>query len=356
MHMNLADLCIPPESSIQQAIACIDQNGQGIALVADSERRLLGTITDGDVRRAILADLDLDLPVQRVLDKKDQIGRSVPLTAPVGTADAELLHLMNQHVLRHIPLVDPEGRVEDVALLSDLVKGYELPMAAVIMAGGYGTRLRPLTKELPKPMLPVGDKPLMELVLDQLRASGIRRVSVATHYQPDAITDHFGDGKDFGVDIQYVKEEHPLGTAGAIGLLAASDEPLLVINGDILTQMDFRAMLDFHHEQQAEMTVAVRQHEFHIPYGVVETDGVKIIGISEKPVVRRFINAGIYLLNPQACRTIPSGRTFDMPDLITQLIAEDRRVVSFPIYEYWLDIGQHADYEQAQTDIQQGEV
>ena len=363
LNAKLSKLCMSSASSIVDAISLIDRNAQGIALMVDGERHLLGVVTDGDIRRAILAGLDLDLPVQRLLEQKTPAagtsGRTSPhgpITAPVGTPDTELLRLMNQEMLRHIPLMDQEGRVVDVALLSDLVKEYELPMAAVIMAGGYGKRLRPLTEDLPKPMLPVGDKPLMERIIEQLRAAGIRRVNVATHYRREAITSHFGDGRRFGVEIRYTEEDHLLGTAGAISLLEATDEPLLVINGDILTRVDFRAMLDFHREQEADMTVAVRQHEFQMPYGVVETDGVEITSISEKPVVRHFINAGIYLLSPDTCRHIPKDQPFDMPDLITWLIGEDRRVVSFPIHEYWLDIGQPADYQQAQADALKGDV
>jgi len=333
-------------------MSIIEKNAQGVALVVDDERRLIGVVTDGDIRRAILASLDLDMPVQDLLQHKAETVSPESLTAPVGTPDAELLQLMNQHGMRHIPLLDSEDRVADLALLTDLVKGYELPMSAVIMAGGFGTRLRPLTDGLPKPMLPVGDKPLMELVVDQLRSAGIRRVNVSTHYKAEAITDHFGDGKQFGVEIHYVEEKHPLGTAGAIGLLDASDEPLLVVNGDILTQVNFRAMLDFHREQNADMTVAVRQHEYRVPYGVVETRGGEITGIEEKPLIRHFINAGIYLLSPEACRSIPVDQSFDMPDLIKMLLAEGRRVASFPIHEYWLDIGEHADYQQAQADAQ----
>ena len=352
LSAKLSNFCILPTSSISEAMSIMDENGQGITLVVDDVRHLLGVVTDGDIRRAILAGLDLSLPVLWLLEHKTPESPQVPFTAPVGTSDTELLLKMNEHELRHIPLLDHKGGVADVALLTDLVKGHELPITAVIMAGGSGTRLRPLTENLPKPMLPVGDKPLMERVIEQLRAAGIRRVNVTTHYKPDAITQHFGDGKRFGVDIRYVEEENPLGTAGAIALLDTTDEPILVINGDILTQVDFGAMLDFHREQQADMVVAVRQHELRLPYGVVEIDGVEITGISEKPVLRHFINAGIYLLSPEACRFIPSGQPFDMPDLITKLLAEGRRVASFPIHEYWLDIGQHADYQQAQADAQ----
>jgi dTDP-glucose pyrophosphorylase len=335
-----------------EAISIIDRNSRGVALVVDDDHHLLSVVTDGDIRRAILAGLSLDTTLEDLIQQKTTLNHPTAITAPVGTADAQILQMMNQHSLRHIPLIDENGRVEDVSFLTDLVKGYALPMTAVIMAGGFGTRLRPLTEGLPKPMLPVGDKPLMELVVEQLRVAGIHRVNVSTHYKPEAITSHFGDGERFGVEIRYVEEEDPLGTAGAIRLLDPSDEPLLVINGDILTRVDFRAMLDFHREQNAEMTVAVRQHEFRVPYGVVETNGVEIIGIEEKPLIRHFINAGIYLLSPDACLSIPAGQPFDMTDLITKLLAETRLVASFPIHEYWLDIGEHADYQQAQTDVQ----
>jgi len=351
MKTDVTTICLGPEASIREAMVCIEKHAHGVSLVVDEGRHLIGIITDGDIRRAILDSLDLDSSIEFILRHKATSKFPDPITAPVGTPSSELLHLMNQHSVRHIPLLDPEGQVSDLALLTDLAKGYESPMSAVIMAGGFGTRLAPLTEGLPKPMLPVGDKPLMERIVELLRSSGIRRVDVTTHYKPEAITNHFGDGKRFDIDIRYVEEEHPLGTAGAISLLDASDDPLLVINGDILTRVDFRVMLDFHREQQAEMTVAVRQHEFQIPYGVVETSGVEIVRLEEKPLIRQFINAGIYLLSPKACQSIPTCKTFDMTDLIANLLSEGRRVVSFPIHEYWVDIGEHADYKQAQIDV-----
>lgn len=348
MEHDIDSLCIGLNNSIQEAISRIDQNGQGIALVVGKSRRLIGVITDGDIRRAILAELDLTLPIEQLLEQKSSTAHYTPLTARTGTPDSELLRLMNQDRLRHIPIVDHLGRVVDVALMSDLVKGYELPIEALIMAGGSGTRLRPLTEDIPKPMLPVGDKPMMEWVVDQLKSSGINRLSVSTHYKPEVITSHFGDGKQFGVEISYVEETHPLGTAGAVGLLPTTEEPLLVINGDILTQVDFRSMLDFHRDHEAEMTLAVRQHEITFPFGIVETNEIEVTDISEKPVLRHIINAGIYLLSPYACQSVPKGTSFDMPELIRRLIAEGRRVISFPVHEYWLDIGQHADYQEAQ--------
>jgi len=261
---------------------------------------------------------------------------------------------MNEKGLRQIPILDEESRVTNLVLLTDLVKEYELPLKAVVMAGGFGTRLRPLTEDIPKPMLPVGDRPLLELIVEQLRDAGIRQVNVATHYKGEVISEHFKDGQDFGVDIRYVKEDQPLGTAGALSLLEESEEPVLVINGDILTRVDFRSMLNFHREHSADLTIAVRQYELRVPYGVVMTDGVAVTDISEKPVVKQFINAGIYLLSPTVRRLIPNGQPYDIPDLIQRLLKEDQRVVCFPIREYWLDIGKADHYDQAKSDIATG--
>lgn len=349
---ELAQLSISPDSSLRAAMACIDRNARGIALVVDPQGQLMGTVTDGDIRRAILSGLDLELPVTVLLERRAATPYPQPVTATAGTPTARLIRLMNEHAIRHVPLLDERGRVVDVALLSDLVKEYELPLRAVVMAGGFGTRLRPLTEDLPKPMLPVGDRPLLELIIEQLRGSGIRQVNVTTHYKGEAITQHFGDGREFGVEIRYVEEHEPLGTAGALSLLEASDAPLLVINGDILTRVDFGAMLDFHREHHADMTIAVRQYEFRVPYGVIETEGVAVKGITEKPVLKRFINAGIYLLNPDVCRYVPDAQSYDMPELISRLLAEGRRVIGFPVLEYWLDIGHVDDYRQAQADLE----
>jgi dTDP-glucose pyrophosphorylase/CBS domain-containing protein len=346
-------LLVTPSMSVQQVMECINRNAKGIALVVDEALRLIGTITDGDIRRSILSGMNLDLPVQQLLDRREQ--NPMPLTARVGTPDSELLHMMTTRNVRHIPLLNEEGQVVDVALLSELVKEYEPPLLrAIVMAGGYGTRLRPLTDELPKPMLPIGDRPLLEIIVNGLREAGIRQVNLATHYKSEIIAEYFKDGHDFGVDIRYVKEDQPLGTAGALSLLEESDEPLLVINGDILTRLDFHAMLNFHREHNADLTVAVRQYEFRVPYGVIDTDGVAVTGISEKPLVRQFINAGIYLLNPAIRRLIPNGQHYDIPDLIQQLIKDCRPVVCFPIREYWLDIGKSDHYDQARIDVAAG--
>jgi len=342
------------ETPIRDAIACIDLNGKGIVLVVDEERLLLGTISDGDIRRAILRGVNLDLSVQILLAERKNATGHGPITALEGTADADLLQLMNKEEIRQIPIVDTEGHVKNVAFLNDLVREYELPITAVVMAGGFGNRLRPLTEKIPKPMLPVGNRPLLERTIEQLKNIGIRHVSLTTHYKAEAISDHFGNGTDFGVAIDYVHEDQPLGTAGAIRLLTDGDEPLLVINGDILTHVDFRAMLAFHQKHQACLTVGVRQYDLQVPYGVMKCDGANILEVSEKPKLQFLVNAGIYLLEPRARNYIPGDRKFDMTDLIQALIHEKRKVVSFPILEYWLDIGQRSDYEKAKFDFESG--
>ncbi len=348
---ELTRLLVTPHHTIRDAIVCIDQNQCGIALVVDADRRLVGTISDGDIRRAMLANLNLDQNVSVILDRKAASPYPRPVTAPVGTSPDRLIALMRERVIQKVPLVDQDGHVVDLAMLDRLLPSEVLPLNAVIMAGGFGTRLRPLTDNLPKPMLEVGGRPLLELIVEQLQQSGIRQVNVTTHYMPDTIVDHFGDGRAFGVELKYVNEDRPLGTGGALGLLPTPVEPLLVINGDILTQVNFRAMLDYHREHGAQMTVGVRQYDVKVPYGVVECDGAKVERLSEKPELRLLVNAGIYLLEPAVYEFIPNGRHFNMTDLIQWLLQAGRPVVSFPIREYWLDVGQQSDYEQAQRDV-----
>jgi len=341
---------VSPEWSIRQVMAQIDANAQAIAVVIDESECPVATVTDGDIRRAILRDMDLDLPVQDLIDSRTSASRRAPITAPEGTSNADLLHLMTEYTIRHVPIVDSSGKIVDLIALLELIEEYEPPSVAVVMAGGFGTRLHPLTDDTPKPMLPVGDRPLLELIIEQLNHAGIQQVNITTHFKSEVIIKHFGNGKKFGVDINYVKEDQPLGTAGALSQVETSDGPILVVNGDVLTRVDYRAMLEFHREYSAEMTVAVRQHESQLPFGVVETDGVDVTGISEKPIVRHLINAGIYILEPSAFELIPKDTHFDMTELITKLTDQKRKVVSFPVREYWLDVGQLEDYKKAQED------
>ncbi len=350
---RLARVTVASELPISEAILRLDRAGLGVLLLVDDAGRLAALLTDGDLRRALLAGNPLTGPCL-------EIANPAPVTAPSDIEAADALELMDTartFELNHLPLVDGAGRVAGLVLRSDMVADPgELGVAAVVMAGGLGMRLRPLTDDVPKPMLPVGGRPLMEHIIGQLRESGIRRVNITTHYHHDKIAEHFGDGGSFGVEIDYVSEDRPLGTAGALGLLAARDEPLLVVNGDILSRVDFRAMLGSHRRERAAFSVGVRRYEVDVPYGIVQSEGVEVREITEKPRFEFLVNAGIYLLEPEIVRLIPAGTRFEMNDLIGLAISEGRRVVSYPIVEYWLDIGRPGDYAQAQADAENGRL
>lgn len=354
----LKELFTTVEDSIRQAIYVINRGAKGLALVVDSDHNLLGTISDGDIRRSILQGVGLEAPVSVLLEQKVDSLYPTPVTAQQLDDEHTILTLMHQHSIYQIPLLDEADRVVDLVTMDDLLPPHldatPVPLQAVVMAGGFGTRLRPLTEDLPKPMLPVGERPLLELILGQLRKSGINRVNVTTHYKPEKITEHFGDGHAFGIALNYISEKEPLGTAGALGLMTRPEDPVLVMNGDILTQINFQAMFAFHRRYKADLTVAVRQYAFQVPYGVMESEGPYVKHIAEKPRYHFLVNAGIYLLEPAVYEYIPSGKRFDMTDLITILLQTGLTVVNFPIVEYWLDIGQYDDYEQAKQDIQNG--
>lgn len=352
---TISSLCVRQEDSLREAMARIDRGAIGIVLVVDDAQRLLATITDGDLRRALLAGVSLDTTVSTLIAYKQELPNyHIPVSAAINTADDQLLTLMYQHKVHQIPLINDAQQVVDLVSIDQLLGHQLLPVQAVIMAGGFGNRLRPLTEDLPKPMLPVGDRPLLEVMIARFRDAGIQHVHVTTHFMPEKIMNYFGDGSAFGVDLSYVSEDMPLGTAGALGLMSPPTEPLLVINGDILTNVDFRAMLAYHREHNADLTVAVRRYELQIPYGVLDCNGPYVQKLSEKPNYSFFVNAGIYLLEPAVHAFVQREQRFDMTDLIETLLAHQRTVVSFPLVEYWLDIGQHADYQQAQVDVASG--
>jgi dTDP-glucose pyrophosphorylase len=356
MTRPITDYLVSPTASVRDTLACIDRNGCGIALVVDDERRLLGTVTDGDLRRAILAGRGLEECVADAVLARRPGDAPPPATMAAGAPAADVIALMDARSIRQVPLLDGDGRVVALALREELQREGTLDLQAMIMVGGFGKRLRPLTEDIPKPMLPVGDRPLLERVVEQLRDAGVRRVSMATHYRGDVIRNHFGDGSRFGVSVEYLLEEEPLGTAGALRLLRAWDSPVLVMNGDLLTGLNFRAFHSFHRQQRAAMTVGVREYEVRVPYGVVETSGVMVQRVVEKPLMRYFVNGGIYLISPEVAPMLPPGGRLDMPDLINRLAEEARGVVGYPIREYWLDIGQMEDYQRANADLREGRV
>jgi dTDP-glucose pyrophosphorylase len=346
---TLEGLWVQPEATIRETAACMNRNARGIALVVDEGHRLMGTVTDGDIRRAILHGFGLDDGVSRVLELKLAQGIHAPITASTSETEGRLLELMQENSVRHLPLLDETGRVSGLAALQDFIVSSAPPLRAVVMAGGYGRRLHPLTAETPKPMLPIGDKPMLEHVFERLQQSGIRHVMVTTHFRGDIIRNHFGNGERLGLDIDYLDEQEPLGTAGALGLIGDGG-PVLVMNADILSAVDFQAMHDFHREHEAKLTIAVRHYEITVPFGVVYCTSEQVSNIEEKPQARFLVNAGIYLVEEEVLRRIRPNTRLDMPDLIKAIISDGVRVVAYPVVEYWLDVGRHDDYHRAQTD------
>lgn len=372
INSKLEPFLVALDAPIRSVLECISRNGKGIALLVDAERNLLATVTDGDVRRAILADIHLAAPAAHLLEHKRRSAHPEPTMARVGTEPVELLAMMERLSIRQIPLVDEQGQLVDLALKDELASARSLsvtPVArgaggveersslpsgveAVIMAGGFGKRLQPLTSDLPKPMLPVGDRPMLERLIEQVRKAGVKKVHLTTHYMPEVIREHFGNGDGWGIEICYVHEETPLGTGGSLGLVAPSPHPMLVINGDILTNVDLAELLRFHLANGADLTVAVRQFDMQVPYGVVRCREARVETIEEKPCFPFLVNAGVYVVNPSVRGYMTPGERLDMTDVIQKLIDEGDTVAAFPIVEYWLDIGRMEDYERAQSEEQ----
>ncbi len=346
---RLDSVIIKPGVSIAEAIAQLDKAGTGALVICSTGTKIVGLLTDGDIRRAVLRGIVLDSPCEC-------IASSSPATAQAPISATVALQFMNQRDIHQLPVVDPDGNVVELILRKDIVAQVTPRLSAVIMAGGYGKRLLPLTEHVPKPMLPVGDRPLLERTIEQLRQSGIRDISLITHYLAESIEQHFGDGRLFGVRLSYVQEDNPLGTAGGLKLMKKPGRPFVVINGDILTGLSFEAMHDYHRKSGAVITVGVRKYEMKVPYGIVECNEVGIVALKEKPSLTFFVNAGIYLLEPSASEYIPSAQHFNMTDLIQKLLELKISVASFPIMEYWLDVGQHEDYRRAQEDVRLGKI
>jgi dTDP-glucose pyrophosphorylase len=346
--IRLQRIFVRPGATIRETIESIDAAAIEIALVADEDRHLIGTVTDGDVRRALLAGATLEDPV-------DPIVHTDPVTAPVPTSPETLLRLMTEHGITQVPLLH-DGRVVDVAVIRDLVTRPGPPdedPPVVLMAGGRGTRLHPLTESMPKPMLPIGERPLLEHVIGQVRDAGFSRVLIAVNYRADVIEQHFGDGSEHGVQIGYLHEDQPLGSAGALRLAGAElDQPFVVMNADLLTNVNLAALMRFHRQEGNAITVGVRQYALELPYGIAELDGTRIVSLDEKPTQAFFVNAGIYAVDPAAVELMGGEHSerFDMTDLIAAAMQAGLRVGGFPIREYWIDIGQLADYERAEQD------
>ncbi|MGQ0741693.1 MAG: nucleotidyltransferase family protein [Alphaproteobacteria bacterium] len=344
--IDIATVTVPEDTTLSHALHIIDKGGLQIALVIDAQGTLKGILTDGDVRRALLRGVTLGASVSDVMNAR-------PIVLREGEAPGRRTEQARLLGLRHLPVVDGLGRLAGLNLLGQEQVAGVAPEFALLMAGGLGMRLRPLTQAAPKPLLPVGGKPILEHVLCHFKEQGVKRFHISVNYKGQMIKQHFGDGRAWGVEIRYIDEIGRLGTAGALGLLAEPPEvPFIVANGDVLTTVNLAQMADFHAESAAMLTVGAFAHEYQVPYGVLQMENERIVKIEEKPVIRKYVSGGVYLLAPEVLAYVHAGEPLDMPDFIQLLVDHRRRVVAFPIREYWLDVGQPDDLKRASAEIE----
>lgn len=333
---------VRPTASILEAIRVIERDGVQIALVVDEYGRLLGTVTDGDVRRAILKGIAFSEPVEKVMNPH-------PVSGNVEKTDLELFELMKLKMVNQLPVVDANGRVVGLRVLSEMLQSPQKSNRVVLMAGGLGNRLQPLTNECPKPLLKVGSRPILHGILDRFLAQGFRQFYISVNYKAEMIMDYFGDGSAFGASIEYLREPTRMGTAGALSLIPQLPEaPLIVMNGDLITDTNFNQLLEFHKKHKVAATMCIRRHEFQVPYGVVQINEHQFDRMDEKPLQQFFVNAGIYVIEPTLLSMVPANSYVDMPDLFKRARISEKEVAVFPLREHWLDIGSTDDFRRAE--------
>lgn len=326
----------------------IDNSSLQFAAVVDEDLHLLGTVTDGDIRRGLLKGISLNQAVDLVMNCQ-------PISSSFEKSYRQNLNLLKEKKLRQLPIIDHSNKLVNIIFSDELNATQYKTNFVVLMAGGLGTRLRPLTEHTPKPMLNVGSKPILETIIEGFKSHGFVNFIICVNYKKEVIQNYFQDGTAFGVNIEYIEEEKRMGTAGALSLLKHKPmEPFFVMNADLLTQVNFEQLLHFHEENNSVATMCVRDYEYQIPFGVIETNGQNLVSIKEKPVHKSFVNAGIYTLNPEVLDIIPKNQFFDMPDIFKKLIEQEENTTAFPVREYWLDIGRITDYEKANAEISKG--
>jgi dTDP-glucose pyrophosphorylase len=338
-------ILIRSNDSLETAIEVLHKGGCRIALVTDTHNKLLGTVTDGDIRRALINKLEMNTEINLIMN-------SSPIKASSLSSREELLSIMTEKDLMHMPIVDQNGNLLGLETIQHLIEGPSFDNPVFIMAGGFGTRLYPLTKNIPKPLLMVGNKPILETIINQFIDNGFYNFYISTHFKSDLIVDYFKNGDQYGVSIKYINEEIPLGTAGSLGLLPNDlpDLPIIMMNGDLLTRIDFSNLLEFHDKHDADATMCVREYDFQVPYGVVEIDDCRIKKITEKPIHKFFVNAGIYVLNRNLIKKVDGKSYLDMTDFLESEL-DIGKVNAFPVHEYWLDIGHIEEYERANKEV-----
>lgn len=335
---------VRPEMSIREALERMDAARFQIVMVADENEILRGVLTDGNVRRAILQGIDLEKPVSEVMSAN-------PVSARPEMSREEMMMLMRKHVIHQLPVVDENKRILKLVTLDDFLGLMEKPNWVVLMVGGLGQRLQPLTNDRPKPLLEINGKPILEIIIEAFAEQGFKKIFMAVNYKGEMIREHFGNGDDRGIAIEYLFEEKRLGTAGALSLLPDRPEhPVIVMNGDLLTKLNFDRLIQFHDDHQAIATMAVRDYTHQIPFGVVDLTDSYIQKIVEKPTHKYFVNAGIYVLSPEALTEIPRDEYYDMPQLMSQLSERGNQVAAYPLREYWLDVGRVEEFRRAQSE------
>ena len=342
---DLRKFFVSPESPLKDVIAVLDSHGQHICLVVDDAQHLLGTVTDGDIRRMILSGENLDHQAQDIMNLN-------PRVSPEGIPREEIIKMMTEQRITQLPLVNDKGQGVSMETMFSLAKeAYDTHSNwVVLMAGGLGMRLRPLTNDVPKPLLEVGGKPILEKIIENCAKQYFKKFYISVNYKAEMIMDYFGNGEKLGVEIHYLHESERMGTAGALSLIDdVPTEPLLVMNADLVTDVSLSKMLVYHNEHYAQVTMGVREYDFQVPFGVVQTQHHKVERIEEKPVHQFFVNAGIYVINPEIIKLIASGAFTDMPDFLSKQIETGKNISAFPVIERWIDIGRLDDFQRAQN-------
>lgn len=344
MKHNWKDIVVSPYCSIIEVLEIIDRSSLQFTVVVNEDMKLLGTVTDGDVRRGILKGINLKDPIRLIMNTS-------PIVGNTKKPYRDQLPLLYPKNLKQLPIIDDTGKLVDIVFREHSFSKENL---VVLMVGGLGTRLSPLTDHIPKPMLKVGEKPILETIIEGFKRYGYTNFILSVNYKKEIIQNYFQNGASLGVSIRYIEETKRMGTAGALSLLKEKpSKPFFVMNGDLLTQVNFDQLLQFHEEHHSVATMCVREFNYQIPYGVIETEGSNLTGIEEKPIHKYFVNAGIYVLDPEVLECVPEDNYYDMPTLFSDLIAMNKNPSVFPIREYWLDIGQMDDFRKANIEFEE---
>ncbi|MFA6238856.1 MAG: nucleotidyltransferase family protein [Bacteriovorax sp.] len=336
---------VHPEQSILEVMQVIDTGAVRFAIVTDEHNKLLGTITDGDIRRAILGGINLNEACQKAMNAN-------PTYCMKNTTSEEIFEIMRSKKISHMPIIDHNRILLEIRELNEVSEQTLIKdNPVVLMAGGLGTRLGELTANCPKPLLKIGNKPILQIIIENFKSQGFHNFYISVNYKSEMIEEYFKAGEDLGVSVNYLREGKKLGTAGALSLISENvNLPMIVMNGDLLTKINFTDLLHYHCSNKNEASMCIRQYEFQVPFGVIDTQDDRIVKIDEKPIHQFFVNAGIYVLNPEAIKIIPLETAYDMPHLFNELIAKNKKTGVFPIHEYWLDVGHKDDFEKAQFD------